>query len=243
MRTLLRLFLLLLLAACQNGKRDIRDYYYPTTELTEGLVYAYDLTSNDTTVADYWYLRAFPRDSGLFLASTNYDEHFQIGQIVREKLTNSGALARDYLVYEPDTSRGQVIPVNATLEAPALFPFQVSDSLGVFLFSLNYHPLSDPTAKQYLIRNRRFLGDGPDFEFQGKKYPTVRFGVREAIGNEKDGSAEIEGRGEEWYARGLGLVYFQKVYGPKGEFRRTYRLKERFPMEELERRAKSTLSR
>jgi hypothetical protein len=44
----------------------------------------------------------------------------------------------------------------------------VSDSAGVFLFKLQFHPPDDPKATIYVIRNRRFLGDAPDFELDGK---------------------------------------------------------------------------
>ena len=52
---------------------------------------------------------------------------------------------------------------------------------------------------------------------------------------EKEGSAEIQGEGEEWYAKGLGLVYYRKAYD-KGRLVLEYRLKDVFPMAELERR-------
>lgn len=233
---------LLLLTACTDpdGRRDIRSFYFPVMDLQGGQVYEYALQTNGTTVSDYWYYKSFVRDSGVFLAATNYDQFFQVNQITRELITPTGAVARDYLLYEQDTVRGVAVQAPAQLIAPDVFPFSVKDSLGVFLFNVSYHPVSDPESNIYLIRNRRYIGDGPPFQFKGKNYATIRMAVKEAIGNEKEGSAEIEGSGEEWYAQTLGLVYFIKKYGKNGEITREYRLKDIFDMTELERRGATT---
>jgi len=228
-------FFFLVLMACGNGgKRDIRAYYFPAEELYKGQVYQYTLTQNGQPADEFWYYRSTLRDSGLFLTATNYDRNYQINQITTEKLFESGAVSRNYFVYEPDTLSSTVRQISAVVEAPNVFPFQVTDSLGIFLFRLHYAPASDSSASIYLIRNRRFLGDAPDFELKGQHYPCIRFGVREVVGNEKEGASEVEGSGEEWYARGIGLVYSRKVFG---DYRLESRLTDRFPMRELERRA------
>ncbi len=229
------LLISILLITCQNnGKRDIRAYYFPAEDLYKGQVYQYAVTQNGTPANEYWYYRSVLRDSGLFLTATNYDRNYQISQITTEKLFDSGAVSRDYFVYEPDTLHGTVVQVRATVESANVFPFHVTDSLGIFLFRLHYAPANDTATKIYLIRNRRFLGDGPAFELQGKSYSCVRFGVREVVGNEKEGASEVEGTGEEWYARGLGLVYSRKSFG---DYHLESRLVDRFLMTELERRA------
>lgn len=230
------------LFACGNrNKRDISEYYFPVKDLRAGKVYEYVVSQNDSVMPEYWYYRTFVRDSGLFLVGTYYDHRFQIGQIVREKITKSGALAKACHLYEadsnPETEGGQ-IHTTTIIEAPNKFPFSVSDSSGVFLFKLQFHPPDDPNATVYVERNRRFLGPAPDFEFDGKKYPCIKFSLTETIGNEKDGVAAVEGRGEEWYAKGLGLVYYRKTYGG-GSFKMEARLTDIFPMAELERKATS----
>ncbi len=222
------------LACRSDGKRNVRAYYFPAEELYKGQVYQYALTQNGSTADEYWYYRSTLRDSGLFLTATNYDRYFQIDQITTEKLFDSGAASRDYFVYEPDTATGTARQVRAVIESPNVFPFRVTDSLGVFLFRLHYVPAGDTAAKIYVIRNRRFLGDGPDFELQGQKYACIRFGIKEVVGNEKEGSSEVEGQGEEWYAKGIGLVYSRRTFG---DYHLESRLKDRFPMQELERRA------
>jgi hypothetical protein len=225
------------LAACTGGgKRDIRAYYFPVENLRRGMVYEYEVAQNDSISPEYWYYRAFLRDSGQFLTGTYYDHRFQIGQIIREKITPTGALARECHLYEPDATGEGQLHTRAQIESPNVFPFGVTDSLGVFLFRLKFRPPEDSAATVYVIRNRRFLGDAPDFEFRDKKFPCVKFALREAIGSEKEGAAELEGVGEEWYAKGLGLVYYCKTYS-SGGFKIEARLADVFPMAELERRA------
>lgn len=222
-------------AAC-TGKRDIKPYYFPASQLRKGLVYEYEVTQNGVSSPEYWYYRSFTRDSGIFITSTYYDRFFQIGQISREKVLESGTQAREYFLYEPDSLTGGQKQTKAVIDAPDIFPFEVKDSSGVFLFSLHFHPPDDSLATVYVIRNRRFLGDGPEYEVMGKSLPCVRFGLKEAIGNKKEGNLEVEGTGIEWYAKGIGLVYYTKVYG-SGNLKIEGRLKDIFPMSELERRA------
>lgn len=229
---------LLALAQCKHSdRRDISDYYFPVKTLGEGLVYAYSMEMNgEAAPPEYWYYRTFVRDSGTFFTATYYDRHFEIGQIVHEKITASGSLAREYVLYQPDTLTGKSKQIKTRLEANNIFPYEVGDSTGVFLFSMSYQPLGDTATTISIIRNRRFLGEGPAFVLDGKKYPTVRFGLREAISNTQEGTAEVEGSGEEHYAKGLGLVYSSKTFG-NGKLRFTRRLNATFPMVELERRA------
>ncbi|MFN0014444.1 MAG: hypothetical protein ACKVU2_07830 [Saprospiraceae bacterium] len=226
-----------LFITCTEQKRNIKEYYFPVKKLLSGMAYVYASEEGDTSELRYWNYRAFVRDSGVYLVGTQYDRYFSINQIVREKLVESGSVAREAFLFEPDTVQGKMVPVPTSIESPDLFPFEVRDSLGIFLYKLQYHPPSDTTATVYLIRNRRYLGDGPMFEFNGEKYPTIRFGVLEAVGHNKDGSAELEGNGEEWYAKGLGLVYFRKSFGADNQIRFAFRLVDMFPTEELEHRA------
>ena len=230
--------LVLLFSCNDDGRRDIRDYYFPVDSLSHGLVYAYTAQAGDTSDRSYWYYHSFHRDSGVFLAGTQYGRYFDIRQIVREKIVSNGSLARNVYLYQLDTLTEKSITIPTTISATNLFPFKVKDSLGVFLFRLEYSPPEAPDATIYLIRNRRFLGDGPDFEFNGQTYPTIRFGLKEVIGHDEDGTAEVEGNGEEWYAKGLGLVYYRKQFGKNGEVELAYKLTETFPMTELERRAR-----
>jgi hypothetical protein len=232
---------LVFVLACKGGsKRDIRDYYFPVEELRKGQVYEYDLVQGDSSSPEYWYFRAFQRDSGLFLAGTFYNERFEIGQIIRVKIADEGVEARSYYIYDADFETGKQIQTNAVIESPEVFPFQVKDSAGVSVFKLKYHPAGDPEVTIQLTRSRIFLGNAPDFEFNGDLYPCVRFGLTEEIGTGKIGKGKLSGSGEEWYAKGLGLVYYRKTLGSKkAKVEYAYRLKDIFPMSEFEKRAEA----
>lgn len=238
MRLLFWVLVISLQAACVSDTRNIRDYYYPVKQLHRGMVYMYDLAEGDSSSPEYWYYRSFPRDSGLFFAGTLYDRHFQINLITRMKVTRSGVLAHDCFLYDYDPERDTLLGVRASILANAVFPFEVRDSQGVFLFHMSYRPAVDTSSIIYLIRNRRYLGDGPIFRFQGRDFPCIRMGVIQAIGNERDGAAEIIGEGEEWYARNLGLVYYQMRYGLEGQLRFAYALRDTFGMDKLEKMAR-----
>ncbi|HRI58525.1 MAG TPA: hypothetical protein PK228_02345, partial [Saprospiraceae bacterium] len=231
------LYLFFASACAGDGKRDIRDYYFPVEELRSGKVYEYDLAEGDSSSPEYWFYRAFQRDSGLYLAGTYYDNHFQIGQIIREKIESGSVVAREYSLYDADVETGKQIQTNAVIESPDVYPFRVKDSVGVLIFSLKYQPATDPSTTIYLTRHRIFLGDAPAFEFKGLTYPCIRFGLLESIGTTKGGDDLLKGRGEEWYAKGLGLVYYRKIFGKNSQVRFEYRLKDVFPMSGLEKKA------
>jgi len=234
------LICLLFTSACLgDGKRDISDYYFPIGDLRGGRVYEYDLAHGDSSSPEYWYFRAFERDSGTFLAGTYYDSRFQIGQIIRVKIEKESVVARSYSIYDADFETGKQIQTNADIESPDIFPFHVKDSTGSSLFSLNYYPAADPDATIQLTRRRIFLGEAPAFEFDGDFYPCVRFGLFEEISTGKSKKTLTKGRGEEWYARGIGLVYYRKTFGKKDEVKIEYRLKDIFPMSEFEKRAEA----
>lgn len=223
--------------SCSNdGTRQLRNYYFPTEYLRSGMVYEYLSEQGDSVVTEYWYYRSFIRDSGQFLAGTYYDERFQIGQIVREKIVDTGAAARDYFLYDTDPATGKQNQIRTTIESPQIFPFQVKDSVQATQFSLSYRPPDDTLTRIRIVRQRRFLGNAPTFNFRGEKIPCVRFSLRETIGDDS-GDTPLEGLGEEHYALGLGRVYYRKSYGTSGAIKFEYRLHDVFPMSELERRA------
>ncbi len=229
--------------ACSNrGKRDIEAYYFPVKELRKGQVYEYAVSNKDSIALEYWYYRGFVRDSGLFLAGTFYDQNFQIGQIIREKITKTGAIAKECNLYEPaPETEEQQTQISTTIESPNLFPFSVRDSAGTFEFKLHFTPPDDPESTIFLHRKRRYIGDAPDFEFNDKNYPCIRFAVYESISSKKTGRPDLESFGEERYAKGLGLVYYSKSYG-QNTFKVEARLTDIISMSELEQRAAGTFS-
>ena len=228
----------LLAGACAgDGKRDVRDYYYPLDDLWSGKVYEYDLAAGDSSSPEYRYFRTIDRDSGLFLTGTFYDSRFQIGQIIREGVGEEGIYVKEYSLYDADPETGRQIQANAVIDSPEVFPFRVKDSVGVYMFSMNYQPPADPNTTIFLNRRRIFLGDAPAFEFRGQTYICIRFGLLEEIGTQNGGTDLLEGRGEEWYAKDLGLVYYRKTFGDKNQIKVEYKLRDVYPMSELEKKA------
>ena len=231
------LFFASFFACSDGGKRDIEAYYYPVKALRAGQVYEYAVSNKDSIALEYWYFRGFVRDSGLFLSGTFYDQNFQIGQIIREKITKTGAIAKECNLYEaaPDKEEGQT-QIRTMIESPNIFPFSVRDSSGTFEFKLHFMSSDNPESTIYLNRKRRFVGDAPDFEFNGENYACIRFAVYESISSQKTGRPDLESFGEERYAKGLGMVYYSKSYG-KNTFKIEARLTDIFSMAELEQRA------
>lgn len=234
----LSILLLTGLIACSgDGKRDIEAYYFPVKDLRKGQVYEYAVSNQDSIALEYWFYRGFVRDSGLFLSGTFYDQNFQIGQIIREKITKTGALAKECNLYEAsDNPEEGQIQIKTVIEAANLFPFSVRDSSGNFEFNVHFSPPDDPGTTIFLDRKRRFVGNAPDFEFNGENYPCIRFAVHESIKSQKNGRPDLESFGEERYAKGLGLVYYSKMYG-KNNFKIEARLTDILTMADLEQRA------
>lgn len=226
-----------LLACNEGGKRDIEAYYFPVKQLRKGQVYEYAVSNQDSIALEYWFYRGLVRDSGLFLAGTFYDQNFEIRQIIREKITKSGAIAKECNLYEPapETEAGQT-QIATLIESPNLFPFSVRDSSGIFEFKLHFSSPYDPGSKIYLNKKRRYIGNVADFEFDGENYPCIRFAVYESISSQENGRPDLESFGEERYAKGLGLVYYNKSYG-NNTVKVEARLTDIFSMGELEQRA------
>jgi hypothetical protein len=226
----------------KSNKRNIKEFYFPTNELMTGKVYEYHSLDGDSTQVEYWYYRAFDRDSGVFLSATSYNRYFQIEQIVREKIVDNGALARDLFLYEPSAANGVQARIQAKIEVPNVFPFEVKDTTSIFLYKLNYKLPQDSTNRVFLIRNRIFGGDAPPFDLKGKSYPTIRLKLKEVFGSEGEGTAEGTASGEEWYAQGIGLVQFRKQYG-EGENKtvRAFKLVDVYKMADMERKARAVI--
>ena len=232
---------LVLLAACTNdSKRNIKDYYFPLEKmLNNGIVYEYEALHADSIAPYYWYYQTVQiPDSPMVLVGTYYDANFQQRQLVREEVVNNGMLLQDMRLFLTDTS-GRQEQVVADVQAANAYPFEVSDSSGIFLYKVQWDDPFQPNSTTTLIRNRRYLGD-TSYVFQGQSLPAVRLGVREIVENEQEGFLEIELEGEEWYAENLGLVYTSRE-AVTNSFRQVYALRDTFDMKTLENRFREQL--
>ena len=230
-RLLLFLYIICVFFSCHSDTKNIRDYYFPLKELTNGLVYEYRAVQTDSLAPDYWYYRSVVTDTSTYLISTNYSAaNLTPRQLLREEMVSNGMLVHDLLLYETD-STGKQQQIHAEIIAGSIFPFEVRDSGGIFLFKITWQsPMQQATYT--LIKNRRYAGD-TTFVFQDKRYDAVVFKLKEGMEQRQEGSFEQEYSSVEWYAKGLGLVYFRKDIAK--DFVMEYRLADRYPMEKLER--------
>lgn len=220
--------------ACDTrpGYRDISGYYFPLDELDEGKVYAYRPVGHDTLPPFYWYYRTLSDSNTSYLTGMYYDHTFTPRQWIREERVQNGMLLQDLRLYATD-SLGKQFPRPVQIAVGNVFPFEVKDSLGLWLYKISYREFPDTLTTTTLIKNRRYIGKS-SYTFQGRTYPCVRFKTLEAIENDREGTLEVTYPGEELYAEGLGLVYYRKEIKPGWVL--AYELFEIFNMPELENR-------
>jgi len=199
-------------AACtRDGKKNLRDFYFPLKQLEEGMVYAYESERNDTLRdTTYWYYRSILNDTAFFLTGTYYGSLPFPQQFVREEMVRNGMLTNEVFLYTTD-SLGKQQPVPVEILSGSAFPFEVSDSGGVFLYKIRFAFPANPQDTITLIKNRRYLGD-TTFTFQNETNKAVVFGLKEVAesGNSQRGYVEPRFGGKEIYAKGIGLVYSEK---------------------------------
>lgn len=220
------------LMQCINGKKDIRNYYFPLKKLTEGLVYEYRPVGNDSITPVYWYYRSLINKEGAYLTGTYYEYNFEPLQFVREELVKNGMLLQDINLYQYDTISPQPMIVDGEILSGTTYPFEVSEEDGgIFLYKVKF--AFSPEIQATIIKNRKYLGE-TTFEWEGEIYDAVEFEVKELVeyDDTKAGGIEPEFSGSEIYAKGLGLVYYKKDLGAGSYLE--YRLHKTYLMEELE---------
>lgn len=229
---------LLLTCTRQNDTTiDIQDYYFPLKELGEGMVYEYAFVGNDSVAPDYWYYQSMKKDGRTYLKSALYRPGDLKPQIqVQEVMVKNGMLLEEMFFYEQDTSRKEEkLQTPVKIVAGNAYPFYVQNPGGIFLVRLEWDWAQDTLDKNVLIKNRRFAGE-TTVEVEGKKYPAVKFGLKEAVENDKNGVwAPPPYPGDETYAKGIGRVQYRKFFGNQVV---EYKLAKRYPMAELEKKFK-----
>ncbi|MBX2870535.1 MAG: hypothetical protein KTR30_00490 [Saprospiraceae bacterium] len=233
--------LAILCFACgdQDGKKDIRDYYYPIRQLEDGLVYEYRSIGNDSLPPVYWYYRSFIEEDGVFLTATYYEHDLIPRQLAKEEMVSNGMIQNDLALFVTD-SVGKQQPLNTEVLAGNIFPFEVSEGGGVFLYKIQISSPDEPHLVTTLIKNRRYVGD-TTFVFKKKKLPSVAFEVKELVelDDKEQGGMEPQWDGREIYAKNIGLVFYEKQLG---ETPLTYALFDRYPMTVLEDKFKQMMS-
>ncbi len=202
-----------MLTGCQSeDNSDIRKYYFAEGDINKTRLYIYKpVGAPSDAPADYWLQTLTKNDSGLYLRTVYYDRNKDRRQSATERITPTGSLQKVLQIFEKD-SVGQLRESQAAIMSGAIFPFHVKDTNTMVIYEVKY-PLPGAAHQVVVRRNRRYGGPGPAFTLHGKTYATIKMLLSEKIIAEGEGSATIQGFGEEWYAAGLGRVYYSKSYG------------------------------
>ena len=199
-----------LFSCTKPSGKNIKGYYFPIDELQgDGKVYEYESTGEINLPTFYWHYKTIKENGTIFLLCDYYDNNFNIFQTFKEEIVSNGVLITDYKIIERDTS-GNEYPAQATINSGATFPFFVTDSTEAFVFNVFWKNPRDTTKTITLIKNRRYLRDG-EYEYDGKKYESVEFFVKNLVDDFQEGHIEEGFTEKEIYAKGLGLVYFEKT--------------------------------
>jgi len=228
---------IILITACakSDDKINIKSYYFPIEELTEGKVYEYQSANDPSLPPEYWYYRSFESDTGTFFIGNFYDENFEVQQFFTEEIVSNGTLMQNYFLYARDTA-GLQVQVPTEILVPNVFPFEVRDSGGIFLYKMKWNSGQGNEGSTTLIRNRYYEGKD-QYDFEGKNHECVVFSLRELVEvyDPIEGNIEPEYQGKELYAKGIGLVYYEKELDEKNKL--AYKLRAIYTMDELTKKA------
>ena len=206
---------LLLAAACAR-EGDIRNYYFPVRELTDGLVYEYANTGTLREVPfDYWYFLGVDRDTALYLSSTHYSDGMTPDQVARERVTNEGVYMEQLTVYPPLLD-GTAKAVEADILYGRTFPFEVPDGKATG-FRIAFTPAENSDAINYVSLDRIYRGD-TTLEVMGEPVAAIVFDLLGEVSQRDpvDGDISPTYTGYEVYAEGLGLVEYHRDLGAGG---------------------------
>lgn len=226
-----------LLTETYDIKFNLKEYYLPYKELKEGLVYEYQAVNKDSVPPFYWYYKSFDSVGDWTLTGTSYDYNYQVEQFVKEEIVSNGTLVNTFRLYEYQPNSDYAIPVDATIESPSMFPFEMSDTNSIILFKMHWQESIDSLMTNTIIRNRRFRGY-TDFEYKGKVVDCIEIEMKEEIelDHKEEGVRNYRPISKEIYAKGIGLVYYKKWLS--SEMFLEYALRDRYSMEEFEKKAK-----
>lgn len=230
------LLLLSLLFSCDD-RRDIRDYYFPARELTDGLVYVYENTGTlPGADREYTYYLGVETDTALYLSVTQYSQFLEPQQQSRQEIRNDGVYLREITLLRPDTT-GPAVVMPATLLHDKAFPFYLdAEPEEAFGYRLSFRDPATPQTLTYVTLNRRFVKD-TIVEVMEEFYTALRFDLAGEVSlrDAEDGDISPQFTGYEIYAKGFGMVEYLRELGSGASL--GGRLVERITMEEFLERA------
>lgn len=216
-KRLVPIFILCVLFGC--GKKQIADYYFPLTQLRDAPeVYVYRYTSRDTTFNLYWVYSTQSVHDSVTFTGVCYSPSFELLLVTTEIKVRNGMLLKDLKYFGTD-SLGKAVTKNAIIQNGAVFPFEVSDSGGVFVSNYSVSDPKDSTHTTTVTRNRRFIRDSTII-FAGQKTPAILFNLKEEQSehdNKRGGWTHIFSV-EEVYAKNIGLFETKRYVGDNETF-------------------------
>ncbi|HUR31962.1 MAG TPA: hypothetical protein VMZ69_11065 [Saprospiraceae bacterium] len=201
------MYSLIIIASCKARpeiEEDLSPYYLPADELgAEGTDYIYRSQSDTTLPPEIW--RHIKTSEG-HITSINYDHNQQVVQKQYEHIVGNGVLIDSlHLFFYDDSGRTISLPVRVL--SPNRFPF-AKDTSKVYLAHLEWFQPGD-SLHVVLERRRKFEGD-TTWTWGGKTIPAIRIKTEDKFETEKDGWTTSGWKGEEIYAKDLGLVYYRR---------------------------------
>jgi|AntRauTorckE5430_2_1112549.scaffolds.fasta_scaffold00037_15 hypothetical protein len=213
-RGLALIFLFSFCFSCDSG-RDVRDFYFPARELAEtGLVYVYENTGSlPGPSEEFAYYLGVAQDTALYLSVTQYDGTFSPRQQTRQEIKNDGAYIRDLMLLQTD-SLGMAIPIATELLYDRAFPFYLNDVTNEVAngYRLRFTNPANEARQTFVSLNRAFRGD-TSINVLGENYSAIVFDLAGEV-SERDnelGDISPQFTGFEIYAKGIGLVEYQRV--------------------------------
>ena len=201
--------------SCERAD-DVRRYYFPVRELTDGLVYEY---ANQGTLTDepaeYWYYLGLDRDTALYLSATRYADGMTPVQVGRERITNDGVRLEQLFLYPPDL-HGVRRRVEAEILYNRSYPFLLDDGQAVG-YRIGFAPPDNPDATNYVSLDRRYRKD-TTLTVMDRTYAAIVFDLAGEVSQRDPDLGDISPTftGYEIYAEGLGLVEYYRDLGAGG---------------------------
>lgn len=184
---------------------DYREYYIPMATLpAEGITYTYRNLRDTTAAPELWKHKKM--GEGLII-STNYDSRGLETQRQYDRQVIDG-IVTDSLILMFEDSTGRRGETHVKVVSPYRFPFIPGDSTKVWLTQLEWFQ-PDDSLHVVLQRRRRFDTDTV-WTYHGKSHPAVRFTTNDNLQTEAVGWTDSNWNGQEIYAKGIGLVYYQR---------------------------------
>jgi hypothetical protein len=203
------------------------DYYFPISELEDGLVYQYESVNQPDLPKENWFYKTLVSDRDTFLAGQFYSPSGRVQQLIVERQTDLGIVQDSLILFQegPDSTD---IPVPATVAPSAVFPYYKNTDEDL-IYKIVWTDPAD--SLQYTLkRKKRYIRDTV-WVMDAEELPAVVFSLQEELETFRAdmGATESTWSGMEIYARGIGLVYYTKEISP--EYTKAYRLKNRYAMD------------